>query len=257
MKEIEFKKYLKDILLQKKETINSRISNLKRIQNVYGDLDNHYKTDGFEYLFQILTLKKGDEKKHEIVINGDPYTGTATFKSALGLYLDFKIFDSENAKIKVETKQSVNNLSKNYKAEIIKVLDKISYTKKEYKGKVDLLQSRIFEYLQNEVSTINWELEKQPSKKYKDAVDIFGYDSTNKINIVIELDTTRADQVAKKFTSRQALLADKNLLYISVCYPGTKKMSSNECAKYFEYCAQITDMLNTKECKKEYLGYFL
>ena len=43
----------------------------------------------------------GDEKIHQIDIKGNPYTGTATLKSALGLYLDFKIFEIQNQNKKV------------------------------------------------------------------------------------------------------------------------------------------------------------
>lgn len=257
MKVKEFKNYLKDINLLKKETIASRVSNLNRIEKVYGDLDEHYKKDAFNYLMQEFTLEKGDEKIHQIDIKGNPYTGTATLKSALGLYLDFKIFEIENQNIKIETKSSDNNLSINYKEQIQSVLDQIKYTKKEYSKNVGLLQANILEALEQNIPNLDWEIEKQVSDKYKDAIDILGFDKSNDTYVVIELDTTRADQVAKKFTSRHALMADNNILYVSICYPGTKKMSVNECAKYFEYCSEITQLLNSKDCKKEYLGYFL
>lgn len=51
MKEKEFRNYLKEIILQKKETIATRVSNLKRIEKAYGDLDEYYKNDVFKYLF--------------------------------------------------------------------------------------------------------------------------------------------------------------------------------------------------------------
>ncbi|QIG88444.1 hypothetical protein G6R40_01675 [Chryseobacterium sp. POL2] len=68
MKEKEFKDYLKDIILQKKETIASRISNLKRIEKAYGDLDEHYDKDTFKYLLHEFTIEKGEDKKHQILI---------------------------------------------------------------------------------------------------------------------------------------------------------------------------------------------
>lgn len=257
MKEKEFKDYLKDIILQKKETIASRISNLKRIEKAYGDLDEHYDKDTFKYLLHEFTIEKGEDKKHQIEIKGNTYTGIATLKSALGLYLDFKIYEIENQNIKIETKSSANNLSINYKEQIQSVLSQFKYTKKEYSKNVGLLQANILEALEQKIPSLDWEIEKQISDKYKDAVDILGFDKSTDTYIVIELDTTRADQVAKKFTSRHALMADKNILYVSICYPGTKKMSVNECAKYFEYCSEITQLLNSKDCKKEYLGYFI
>lgn len=62
-------------------------------------------------------------------------------------------------------------------------------------------------------------------------------------NIVVEFDATRADQVAKKFLSRAALLKDQNLIYMSFCYPGRKSMDRNEVLKYFEYQKTLSSSL--------------
>lgn len=80
-----FEKWLKSIKKYGKGTVNSRISNCKRIEEFYGDLDEHYKNDKLKYLKVEL-----NSDKHKIPINGDYYTGTATLKSALKLYLEFK-----------------------------------------------------------------------------------------------------------------------------------------------------------------------
>ena len=86
---------------------------------------------------------------------------------------------------------------------------------------------------------VTWHLEYQPAAG-RDSVDIFG--QVNNASVVIELDKTRADQVAKKFLSRSAMFAEM-IYYISLCYPGTDHMSPRECRKYFEYCASLSKRL--------------
>ncbi|KQM19146.1 hypothetical protein [Chryseobacterium sp. Leaf201] len=255
MKEKEFKSYLKNDVKYSEGTITSRINNLKRIENHYGDLDINFAKDQFRKLFLDLTIKKGSKAKHSIVIKGNDYTGTATLKSALGLYYEFKLLDSNSEEIVIENKSTKDTFG--YQHNIIEVLNKIKYSAIKYKGKVDELQAEIYDSLVENIIGWNWKIEESISTQYKDRVDIIGINQKDDSVIVLELDASRADQVAKKFISRQSLMADKNILYISVCYPGTKKMSRTECAKYFEFCSKITEMLDNHKARKEYLGYFL
>lgn len=74
-----------------------------------------------------------------------------------------------------------------------------------------------------------------------DSADVYASDSTD-WEIIIEIDATRADQVAKKIVSRFFHLSDslkKNIVYIALCYPGTQRMSVNECEKFMNYGAKI------------------
>lgn len=75
----------------------------------------------------------------------------------------------------------------------------------------------------------------------RDSVDIFG--NNEDILIVIELDKPRADQVSKKFLSRNALFDKTKLIYIAICYPGTDAMPRGEIIKYFDYCNKISERL--------------
>ncbi len=75
--------------------------------------------------------------------------------------------------------------------------------------------------------------------------------------IVIEVDAHRADQVAKKFVSRSALLKDEPLVYVAIVYPGTKNMNSIECGKYFKYCSWLSEMLTRKNHPKAFLAFRL
>jgi nitrate reductase NapAB chaperone NapD len=112
--------------------------------------------------------------------------------------------------------------------------------KKHKKIDVELLQKNLCEFLSNKIPELTWDIEHKITEERKDAIDIYGEDNNRKLCVVIELDAHRADQVAKKFLSRSSLLLDKNLIYISLCYEGTKNENSNECKKYFEYCEKIS-----------------
>ena len=63
--------------------------------------------------------------------------------------------------------------------------------------------------------------------------------------MAIELDKNRADQVAKKFVSRMAILPTTTVYFISLCYPGTEMMNKSECAKYFGYCATLAHRMGS------------
>lgn len=90
-----FYKWLKTIKKYDQGTCNSRISNCLRIEKYYGDLDQIYTEDKCENLKTELIYSRqeyraGTPPKHRIPIDGDIYNGTATLKSALNLYLEFK-----------------------------------------------------------------------------------------------------------------------------------------------------------------------
>ena len=80
-------------------------------------------------------------------------------------------------------------------------------------------------------------MEHRPSSKNRDSIDIFG--EGKGFVVAIELDKNRADQVAKKFVSRMAMLPPTKIYFISLCYPGTQNMNKPECRKYFSYCSTL------------------
>ena len=120
----------------------------------------------------------------------------------------------------------------------------------EQKQIVRDFQKSICDELAQTLTHIDWRTEYSPNKEKRDAVDICGIN--NNVFVVIELDKHRADQVAKKFVSRTALFAGKLVIYISLCYPGTKAMNSSECIKYFGYCKQLSLRM-----KNEYAGFII
>ena len=76
-------------------TIRSRISNCKRVEQFEGDLDSLFDNDGLASLLERLTYSTEDatyrrRPKHMVPINGDVRTGTATLKTAVTLYREFR-----------------------------------------------------------------------------------------------------------------------------------------------------------------------
>ena len=64
--------------------------------------------------------------------------------------------------------------------------------------------------------------------------------------LIIEIDATRADQVAKKMMSRfcYATLRNKPIVYVALLYQGTKSMNSDECKKYFKMGYKLLKKIN-------------
>lgn len=72
--------------------------------------------------------------------------------------------------------------------------------------------------------------------------------SPHGLQIVVEFDTVRADQVAKKFVSRAALAPCASTIYIAFCYPGTASMSVSEVIKYFAFMCDLAKGLGMAGC---------
>lgn len=66
--------------------------------------------------------------------------------------------------------------------------------------------------------------------------------------LIIEIDATRADQVAKKMMSRfcyAILNENKPIIYVALLYQGTKSMNSDECKKYFKMGDEVLRKINS------------
>ena len=90
MQEESFKAWLDVERELSARTVGSRISTCKRVEHHEGDLDAHYDGDGLAGLMDRLSPKRPD---HKVPINGNIHNGTATLKSAVGLYRDFRDAD--------------------------------------------------------------------------------------------------------------------------------------------------------------------
>lgn len=79
----------------KHATCLSRVSNCAKVERYEGDLDTHYKQDRLASLLERLTYSIDDERhelpaKHSVPIKGNVRRTTATLKSAVTLYRDFR-----------------------------------------------------------------------------------------------------------------------------------------------------------------------
>ena len=102
------------------------------------------------------------------------------------------------------------------------------------------LKEHLERQFQDSYPQLKWIIEKRLDG-CNDSVDIYASDSTN-WEVIIEIDATRADQVAKKIVSRFSHISEsrsENIIYIALCYPGTERMNVNECEKFISYGKKI------------------
>ncbi len=91
-KEKEFKEWLKENRYDDR-TIDSRITNCKKVNEKY-DLYEYFTKGNTREIYRLFTYTTKDKENglkplHNIPINGNPYTGTQTYKSAIKLYFAF------------------------------------------------------------------------------------------------------------------------------------------------------------------------
>lgn len=122
--------------------------------------------------------------------------------------------------------------------------EKKSERNKSKKKAVSDFQDLLLIELNKRTPGISWVKEFiKPGSAANDRVDI--YCKVKPYNWVIEIDTSRADQVAKKAFSRFALHGIKNpIFYVAIIYPGTSSMNLNEVIKYSRYGYDISTNLN-------------
>ena len=95
MKTEEFKTWMKEFCEFNDTTINNRISNCRKVEGTYGDLEEHYRKDECLQIINVLTYSTKDERenlppRHNIPIDGNIRNGSATLKSAVKLYVEFE-----------------------------------------------------------------------------------------------------------------------------------------------------------------------
>jgi hypothetical protein len=262
MKIAEFKEWLQMMYPESNTTVNNRLSNCKNIEKYYGNLDYNFDTDKCQKIISELTYSINDERNeikqlHNIPIDGNIRTGSATLKQAIKLYVEFRLFLLDDNLVNSKISPSIINRETSIRDQLIQFLAAFNFNSNRHKD-TTILQIELQEFLSNKLPYYNWEIEYKPSQLCKDSVDVFGSSLENSLKIVIEIDAFRADQVAKKFVSRSSLFINEDVLYISLCYPETERMSKKECTKYFQYCNDLCDFI-TKNTKynKQYIGHYL
>ena len=74
---------------------SSRVSNLKRVEQAYGALDDYFGRDRCSSLLASMAYSTADKNRSApnpslIKINGDIYTGLATLRSAVNVFVEFR-----------------------------------------------------------------------------------------------------------------------------------------------------------------------
>lgn len=88
-------------------TITSRCSNCERVESELGiNLDDEFKVDEMRRLLSLFEYSKDDARRglnprHGMYIDGNVYNGTATLRSALNLYYQFKMQPEINPKTRM------------------------------------------------------------------------------------------------------------------------------------------------------------
>ena len=263
--EDEFESWMRRTKIFNERTIKSRISNVKNIDRFYGPLTEQWKKDNFNQLLSELEYTKTDKASGRpnpslIPIDGDIYDGLATYKSALNLYRKF--FSSEHF-------QSIGYPFGEIGFKVNKALERLSsscikrpeYSIKEVKSNIiepliELLDEELGCSMQytfsSEVSHVY-----DDGSKSRDRYDIIGQSKDRPV-IIVEVDTHRSDQMAKKVVSRIAMNSDKEVLYVCVLYPNTHingLQEIKECVKYIDYLKVLFSILSDPQ--KSFMEHWL
>lgn len=72
-------------------TWQTKMSEVRRLENVYGDLEAHYSSDGLEsiageLIYSSVDKRNGEENPSKIPIDGDLYNNLSSYRSALRKY---------------------------------------------------------------------------------------------------------------------------------------------------------------------------
>jgi len=100
MKEAPFRLWLSNRRNDRGESLNSRtvdsrVANCKTTERYEGDLDEHFEQDRLHGLLARLKYSTNDQRenrlaRHRVPIEGDVRNGSATLRSAVGLYKEFR-----------------------------------------------------------------------------------------------------------------------------------------------------------------------
>lgn len=113
---------------------NSAVSRVKRIKEAYPDLDSRIEDNSIDTLQNTFIYTKKDEAKnrvplHKIAIDGNPYTGTQSLRTALAQYIEFK----RTSKYHMAAQDSSKTITSESASPLSKVSDNI-YKIDDYRG---------------------------------------------------------------------------------------------------------------------------
>ena len=263
-----FEDWIKEVMEYDEGTIKSRLSNIRTLEAVFGSLIAEWHKDHFRSILERLAYSKEDERnglvpQTGITIDGSYYNGLATYRSALRL---FSVYLQAMVNMMrfpfYHLGQKVNDV-------MLEIVNKCKKCEKLGKKQVnEEIVEPLFKLLNEKLKDdgYSFEMEKVAGKSKggsgtsrKDRYDIEGTSSDPDAPIIIiEIDTHRSDQIAKKVVSRVALNPDSKLLYIAVIYPNNhnkKVAEKKECEKYIAYTYTLFDLF--KKPEKRFMHYLL
>lgn len=249
-------------------TISSRVSNIKRLQEIFGSLTYLFEKNLLDQVIEILKEARLNEsefnKKVEnvedfsIEATGNYYNVISTLLSALRLFFKFLketqpsiISDPTTLSFQVNV-ANIENALESFKYDP----EKHEYSSKEVK---DLIQEPLRVHLAKNLLNWEWTLEERliglgkEFEKIQHRVDVYGINKEDDFICIIEIDTHRSDQITKKFVSRIANSLDKKLIYGVVLYPNQHKVAEaekKEALKYNKWVDALIDALSTNKCPK-------
>lgn len=94
MQDAEFKAWLEKSGYAA-NTVNTQMAQSRRLDQAYGDLDDHFDRDKFASLLETLTYTADDKRNarpnpSKIPINGDVYSNLASYRASLSFYQRFR-----------------------------------------------------------------------------------------------------------------------------------------------------------------------
>lgn len=109
---------------------------------------------------------------------------------------------------------------------------------------IKAFQEAVVQEMNTVTNSSDWDKEIVLIEGQKDRIDILGRDAKD-YEWVIEIDTQRADQVAKKALSRIAVKSanKKPFNYVAILYPRKEYNNINECIKYLRYAKLFCETL--------------
>ncbi|MBD5174893.1 MAG: hypothetical protein HDT06_03640 [Bacteroidales bacterium] len=265
---LSFKEWMEALEFSER-TIQSRLSNLAKLEECYEPLKDLWRKDRFKDLLAELAYSSEDRRNNvvpsvQIPVSGKVYEGLATYRSTLRLYDRYlQYVQNISAYPFGKVGKAVDDAINRLRATLIGCHSK--YTQKQVKTLIiEPLIVSLEQALLKDGYTFGTELTTSKSgddsTTTKDRYDIIGTcaDNTNLPTIIIEVDTHRSDQVSKKVVSRIALNSGSKLLYIALVYPNNhtqKEAEKRECAKYFLFIGTLFNELRPPE--KKFKGYYL
>ena len=264
---LSFKEWMETLEFSE-NTIQSRLSNLAKLEECYGPLSDLWEKDQFQSLLKELAYSTEDKRNNvipavKIPVTGNVYEGLATYRSTLrlyGRYLQYlaNISRYPFGKVDEAVDKAIINLRD--------TLDSRSqYSQPDVREHiigplVDALNEGLQDYGYKFGAEQTTTASAVKSVSSKDRYDIIGIckNNTDLPIVIIEVDTHRSDQISKKVVSRIALNSGSKLLYIALIYPNNHKNKDaerKECAKYFLFLDALFNELKPPE--KKFKGYYL